>query len=140
MQPKRIMLPVDGSSHSQRAAKHAAELARAFGSKIILVHCHQSFPHFLGEPYFQEAVSKIISESEILVSAYRDHLHENEVEFEEHILEGPAGKVIPELAAQLKADMIVMGSRGLSDLTGLVLGSVTHKVLQQVECPVLVIK
>ncbi len=140
MQPNRILLPVDGSSHSQRAAEYAAGLARTYGASLILVHCHQSFPNLLGEPYFQDAVTKIITASETLMAPFRDFLDEKEVDFEEHILEGPAGKVLPNLAEQLDADLIVMGSRGLSDLEGLVLGSVTHKVLHQVDCPVLVVK
>jgi nucleotide-binding universal stress UspA family protein len=43
-------------------------------------------------------------------------------------------------ADQLAADVIVMGSRGRSDLTGLLLGSVTHKVLQLANVPVLVVR
>lgn len=140
MQPKLIMLPVDGSSHSQHAAKQAASLAHTFGARLLLVHCHQTFPHYLGEPYLQEAINKILSESDSLMSPYRDFLEEKKVIFEEHVLEGPAGKVIPELAAQHEVDLIVMGSRGLNDLEGLVLGSVAHKVLHLVKCPVLITK
>ena len=140
MQPSKIMLPVDGSVQSTHAAKEAVDLAKAFGAQIDLVHCHHAFPHILGEPYYQEAVDKIINGAEELINPYRELLNGSGVEYEEHLLEGPPGTVIPDLAARLKTDLIVMGSRGLSDLEGLVLGSVTHKVLHMVNCPVLVIK
>jgi nucleotide-binding universal stress UspA family protein len=53
---------------------------------------------------------------------------------------GRAARVILELASAEGADVIVLGSRGLSDLAGLVLGSVTHKVLHLAHCPVLVVR
>ncbi|MCP4755050.1 MAG: universal stress protein [Proteobacteria bacterium] len=58
--------------------------------------------------------------------------------FSERILEEPAGSVIPNVAEIEKSSMIVMGSRGLTDLEGLFLGSVTHRVLHLAPCPVLV--
>jgi nucleotide-binding universal stress UspA family protein len=45
-----------------------------------------------------------------------------------------------EAAERHQADVIVMGSRGLSDIKGMFLGSVTHKVLHMAECPVLVVR
>ena len=140
MQPKLIMLPVDGSEQAMRAAEHAAAMAITYKAKVLLVHCHHAFPHILGEPYFQEAVDKILDESDKLVEPFRNLLQKDQIELEEHILEEPARKVIPKLADEFSPDLIVMGSRGLNDLEGLVLGSVAHQVLHQVDCPVLIIK
>jgi nucleotide-binding universal stress UspA family protein len=50
----------------------------------------------------------------------------------------PPAKLILDEAASFQADLIVMGSRGLSDWSGLLLGSVTHKVMHLATCPVLV--
>jgi nucleotide-binding universal stress UspA family protein len=51
----------------------------------------------------------------------------------------PASAILQE-ARDLDAGMIVVGSRGLSDLGGLLLGSVAHKVIQLATCPVLVVR
>ena len=54
--------------------------------------------------------------------------------------EGEPARVILDRAASVGADLVVMGTRGLSELKGLLLGSVSHKVLQLAECPCLTIK
>jgi len=53
---------------------------------------------------------------------------------------GRAARVILETANDAGATLIVMGSRGLSDMAGLVMGSVTHKILHLAHCPVLVVR
>ncbi len=140
MQIKKILTPVDGSDHSMNAAKYSAEFALSLGAKITLLHCHRRFPVILAEPHFQNAINDIMKDSEELVQPFVDMLDEKKVEYETRILEGSPGSVIPEVAEIEKMDMIIMGSRGVSDLEGLILGSVTHKVLHATECPVLVLK
>ncbi|OPX38427.1 MAG: hypothetical protein B1H13_11325 [Desulfobacteraceae bacterium 4484_190.3] len=65
---------------------------------------------------------------------------EKGVPFSDRILEGSPGNMIAEAARIENCDMIIMGSRGRSDFEGLLLGSVTHRVLQAAECPVLVVR
>jgi len=134
IQIKKILVPVDGSKHSMRAAEYALELARQMQAEIILMHSHKPFPMVLGEPYFQNAVNKILKKSSKLLEPYRD------LPFTDQIMEGHADDVISEVANIEKCDLIVMGSRGRSDLKGLLLGSNTHRVLKTAPCPVLVIR
>ncbi len=140
IQIKKILVPVDGSKHSMRAAEYALELARQMQAEIILMHSHKPFPMVLGEPYFQNAVNKILKKSNKLLEPYRDLFNKNEVPFTDQIMEGHADDVISEVANIEKCDLIVMGSRGRSDLKGLLLGSNTHRVLKTAPCPVLVIR
>jgi nucleotide-binding universal stress UspA family protein len=140
MQIKKIVVPVDGSDHSHRATEYAVELAGLTGARILLIHCHRPFPALLGEPYFQKAVSTILTHSDELLDPYRQILKSSTVEFEDRILEGPPGHAICEVAQIEKSDMIIMGSRGHTNLEGLFLGSVTHRVLHAAPCPVLVIR
>ena len=140
MNLKTILLPVDGSEHSSRAADYAVELSKALGAQLLLVHCHRRFPSVLGEPYYQKVVTEIIEGANELLEPYRKLLKESGVPFEERILERPAGGAIVEVARVEACDMVIMGSRGRTDLEGLLLGSVTHRVLEAAPCPVLVVR
>ena len=140
MQLKKILAPVDGSDYSLRAAAYAVEMAGVMNSEIILVHCHKSFPVVLGEPYFQNAINKIMKKADELLEPYREIMDSAEVVYTERVLEGPAAKAICHTAEVEGADMIIMGSRGRNDLEGLLLGSCTHRVLKTAPCPVLVVR
>ena len=137
---KKILLPVDGSDHSMKAANYAVELARMSGAEIFLTHCHKPFPAILGEPYYQQAVNKIMKESDKLLEPFRKLFDEKGVAYVERIMEGPPRDAVPNVARHEKCDLIIIGSRGLSDLEGLFLGSVTHRVLRSAPCPVMVIR
>lgn len=140
IQIKKILLPVDGSDHAMHATHYAADLARSMQAEIILLHSHKPFPNVLGEPYFQNAVNKIMKQSEELLEPYREVLKEKEVSFSDRIMDGHANDVIVDVAGIEKCDLIVMGSRGRTDLEGLLLGSNTHRVLKTAPCPVLVMR
>ena len=140
MKLKKILVPVDGSDYSMRAAKYAAELAKLMSGEIVLMHCHKSFPVVLGEPHFQNAINKIMEKSNKLVEPYRKLFQETGTSFIERILEGPAANAICEVAKLEKLDMIIIGSRGRNKLEGLLLGSCTQRVLNMAPCPVLVIR
>ena len=140
MKLKKILVPVDGSEHSRRAAAYAAEMAKISDAEVMLMHCHKSFPAVLGEPYLQNAINKIMKNAEALLEPFRKILSEADIVYNERILESPAAKAICDTAQIEKTDMIVMGSRGRNDLEGLLLGSCTHRVLKTAPCPVLVIR
>jgi nucleotide-binding universal stress UspA family protein len=60
--------------------------------------------------------------------------------FDTHLENGNPANVILELAKQSGSDLIVVGSRGFGDLKSVIMGSVSHKVLQLAECPCLIVK
>ena len=140
MEISKILVPVDGSDYSMRAAEYAADLAKLMDGDILLMHCHKAFPVVLGEPYFQKAINKIAKKSKELLDPYRTMLQDAGVRFVDRILEGPAAQAICKVAKVENIDLIVMGCRGRSDLEGLLLGSCTHRVLKTAPCPVLVIR
>ena len=61
------------------------------------------------------------------------------VNFTLETIEGAAGYVVTNLAKSKEFDLIIMGSHGHSDIAGLFLGSVTHKVLNTIYCPIMVV-
>jgi len=140
MNIKLILNPVDGSQHSINSTNYAIELTKLLNAKIILMHCHERFPIVLSEPYFQQAVNEIGKASEELIEPFIKILEKAEVDYDVRILEGAPGNKIPEVATIEKIDLIVMGSRGVTDFTGLLLGSVAHQVLHKSNCPVFITK
>ncbi len=140
MGQKRILLAIDGSEHSSVVLEKAIEYAKLLESRIILVYCHEKFPANLGEPYRDSQIAKILKESEELVAPFVQRLESANIPVEDRLMEEPAGKMIPEVAKIEKCDLIIIGSRGLSNLTNLIVGSVATRVLQTAPCPVLVVR
>jgi nucleotide-binding universal stress UspA family protein len=140
MKIEKILVPVDGSDHSMRAAGYAADLAGVLKSELLLIYCHKPFPLLLGEPYFQAAHNRIMKKAHALLDPFRTLFRDRGIDFEERILEGPPGASICRVAGIRNIDMVVMGSRGCTDFEGLLLGSITHRVLHAAPCPVLVVR
>ena len=140
MELKKIMVAVDGSEHSRKAAEYGSEMAQMAGAEVILVYCRRRLSSLLGEPYLQQAIADVLEKSNLLLEPFRKLFSEKGVPFTDRILEGPPGNMIAESARIEQCDMIIMGSRGRSDLEGLLLGSVAHRVLQSATCPVLVVR
>ncbi|NOX33119.1 MAG: universal stress protein [Deltaproteobacteria bacterium] len=140
MNIKKILNPVDGSEHSTHSTRYAIELAGLMDAKIILLHCHARFPIVLAEPYFQQAVNEINKASEELVDPFISMLEQADVKFDVRILEGTPGNKIPEVVKIENIDLVVMGSRGVTDFAGLLLGSVAHMVIHKSDCPVFITK
>lgn len=136
----KILIPVDDSRHSDNAVNYGSALAEIAGAKVVLLHCHRPVPTGLGEPNFQKAIDDATRESCAILVKHTVVLSAKNIEFDEKIIGGSIAKSIKTVAETEGCDLIVMGSKGKSDLEGLVVGSVTHKVLHIAPCPVLVIK
>lgn len=140
MSSNKILVAIDGSEHSYLIVDKAIEHAKLFGVSIILVFCHRKFPTIMGHPYRDEEISNIISESEKVITPFLQHIRIAGIAVEERIMEEPAGAAITDIARIEKCDLIVMGSRGLTNLAGLIIGSVTNRVLHTAPCSVLVVR
>ncbi len=137
---KKVLLPVDGSPASMKATEYAIDFVKNYQAEIILIHCHRAFPSYLGEPLFQEMISSTMDKANKVLEPYKKVLSDHEISFTDFLFEEPTGKMIAEIAASKKVDLIIMGTRGKTDLEGLIIGSVTHQVLYLAQCPVLVIR
>ena len=136
-----ILLAVDGSEHSYHAARMAADLARAMKSeRLRIVVAYDRIPSYLGEPNLQQAIdARVIEAQEILQKAV-EAIGDVPAEIHTELIEGNAAESIIEVAKTRESSVIVMGSRGLSRLAGLVLGSTSQKVVGHAPCPVLIVR
>jgi nucleotide-binding universal stress UspA family protein len=133
---KKILVAVDRSEYSRHAVPAAIEMAKKFGAEVFVLHVHE---HDLGRAAAypvesDDEAAEIVAEAVASIRA-TGVAAEGEVRV---AFMGQAGDEIVETAAIRNADLIVMGSRGLSDVAGLFLGSVTHKVIRLAKVPVLV--
>ena len=148
---KHILVPVDGSAHATRAVEVASDLAAQYGAKVTLLHVltHVGGYNVPRELKSYERIEHIrITEKELIESVGQEMLddalrlaHERGASGWETKLEsGDPASQIAEAAQDGGVDLIVMGRRGLGDLGGLLLGSVSHKVAQAVDCSCLTVK
>ncbi len=140
MEKKRILVAIDGSPHSDAVVAKSIEYSRLLHGEIVLVYCHLKFPSVLAQQNRDREISNIINHAERLVKPYLAQIREADIHVEERLMEEPAGTMISEIARIEKCDLIIMGSRGLTNLASLIVGSVTNRVLQTAPCAVLVVR
>jgi len=140
---KKILVPTDASEYSKRALSTAIELARLLGSEIELFHVT-----FTPQAYWGYALSYGITVSqeelnrngEAALDASLAGLDLGQVPLRRKLKSGhPVNEILKELETE-QIDLVVMGSHGYGPIMGPVLGSVSQRVLQRAECPVLIIK
>ena len=133
-----ILLAVDGSKYSEKAAELARRLATAGDDELVITHVTElPPPHFqlgdLGSQGDREAIELAErSAADLLAAGVKARVELRRSQY------GHIAGAITYLADELDAGLIVMGSRGRSDLSALLLGSVAHKVLHLSRRPVLI--
>jgi nucleotide-binding universal stress UspA family protein len=135
---QHILIAVDGSDHAHQTVPAAIEIAKKFDGDVFVLHVHErevgrASPYPMETP---DDSSRIVSD---VVKTLQDAGVTARGEVQESVA-GHVPKHIVETAKSQASDLIIMGSRGLSDLAGLLLGSVTHKVMQLARQPVLVVR
>lgn len=138
---ERILLAVDGSDHSYNAARMAADLARAMRSeRLRIVVVYASIPPYLGEPNLQNVINARLDDAQAILQKTVEIVGDIPAEVHTELIEGDAAESIIEVANTRNSSVIVMGSRGLGRLAGLVLGSTSQKVVSHAPCPVLIVR
>jgi len=140
----KILLPVDGSASATRATQKLIESIGWYKEppEIDLLAVHLAVPRYPN-------MSKVVSE-ETLERYYRDEWEEMlapskqaldtaGIRYATHTLVGPIAESIVEQAKQSASDMIYMGTRGMTALSNMVMGSVTTRVLHLAHIPVVLI-
>ena len=138
---ENILLAVDGSDHSMRAAQHVGDLARALTSKIVrIVVAFDHIPDYLGEPNMQQAIDARLKEANAILQKAQAAVGKIPGEIHTELIEGSPAEAIIDVARTRGSTVIVMGSRGRSSIAELVLGSTSHKVVSHAPCPVLIVR
>ncbi|MBI5838906.1 MAG: universal stress protein [Chloroflexi bacterium] len=138
---KKVLLAVDGSEHALNAARMAANLTRNMKSEELrIVVAYDPIPPYFGEPTFQHAVNARLKEAQEILKKAVDVVGTVPAKIHTELIEGDSAEAIINIAETRQSDVIVMGSRGLGMLAGLVLGSTSQKVVSHAPCPVLIVR
>lgn len=135
---ERILLATDFSIHADGAAEAARDLAGRLGASIDVVHAID-FPADYLFPLETKLEGKIRAAAATRLEALQGSLQEAGVPVEVHLRRGRASEVVSEAAESLDSQLIVMGRRGNSGLTSVLLGSVAERTLRAAPCSVLTV-
>lgn len=143
---KKILVPLDGSDRSNKALFHTVELASKLGSKITLMHVVPSLPPYvntavdrLGQAQ-QSIIEELMRNGKEMLQQYASSISDKGIEVESITVMGQPADEIIEKAKLEEYDLIVIGSRGLGEIKGYLMGSVSNRVSRHAPCPVLIIR
>jgi nucleotide-binding universal stress UspA family protein len=139
---EKILLPFDGSVHSVNATKFALDLAKLYGAHVTIVYCYDEWDGTLTEippTLVSEIRANRKMEAEAILKRAEGIFENQGVQYATEAISGSPGYVLTARSKSREYDLIIMGSHGHSDIAGLFLGSVTHKVLNTIYCPILVV-
>jgi len=144
---KKILVPVDGSPTALNALNLAMAIGAKFDSEIIALHINIPYDYTKLPP----RKPKTEAEAEEMARKPKDptpldaaqkvaaEAGYGKIVFRQMVDTNPADKIV-EAVEQSDVDMVVMGNRGMGVWSGLLMGSVSAKVSQTVECPVIIVK
>jgi nucleotide-binding universal stress UspA family protein len=152
----KILVPLDGSDHSLKALKIAAQIAKRFDGKITLIHAYSvgARPIVMPEPTtlspswvpviapaeFSKVVEAARKAGASILEDGERRVKKEGVQVEKLLTEGHTVQEIIKAAEHGKFDLIVIGARGVSRIREILLGSVSDGVMRNAPCPVLVTK
>jgi nucleotide-binding universal stress UspA family protein len=135
---ERIVVAVDGSPKSEKTIEVGLDLARRYGSMVTVVHVreHERYEGSdvdLGPPVPAEQLVNDV------LATFRDGGVEAKGEIR-RVSSGSTPEQIVQVAEESRADLIIMGSRGMTEWKSLLLGGVATKVVHHAACPVLLVR
>ena len=133
--PRKVLLATDGSEDAKLAARAAVSLSGTAGAELHIIHAWQYVPNpVIDAGYYEEEGRRILEEQTENVS------HAGGVVSGSHLVMGAPVDATLDLADEIDADLIVVGSRGYGTLGRLVVGSVSEGVVHHANRPVLVLR
>ena len=142
----KIMIAIDGSDHSFRAAEYALEVAKSFRSQLYAVTV-TSVPesyHLKQEDVLNESreMADSMNDAKTWLENFKQDAKKDNIEFKAELISShrPVDYVILEYAEENNVDLIVVGTRGRSEFKKLLLGSTASSVVSYAHCPVMVVK
>ena len=142
--PTTILLATDGSEEAQLAATTAADLAQKTNSELHLITVGSGYPLYELPEHpadFEDVLRENRREAKEMLERQAKRIEESGGSVNEtHLREGRAEEEIVEVAEEIGAGLIVMGSRGHGRLRRALLGSISDAVVRHAHCPVTIVR
>jgi len=139
---KNILCPVDFSQESERALKNAITIARRFNTELLIISVCKT--------YFSRSSRIEVDWDKENEKAHLEHLKKfnlflrnfnlTNLHWDSEILSGDPSTEILRAISRYKSDLVIMGTTGKSNLSRLMLGSVTEKIIRDVPCSLITLK
>jgi nucleotide-binding universal stress UspA family protein len=144
---KKILVPVDGSPTSEKAARIAVGIAKQFHSEILfitVVDTRGIYTYDVGGVIMlpvdnPQLTAGLIEVSSKMLDYFTYVVDCSGIDVKKKVLTGETSDIILRYADEENCDLIVMGRRGFSKIKRFFTGSVTQKVVPEASCPVLII-
>lgn len=136
---KHILVPVDGSESAGRAIDQAVAIAQLFGAEIDFLYV-ANINHLAINACLSDAILEAVMKAgNVILERAMERIPQG-IKASSFSETGSPGVVILDFANEHGNDLIVMGSRGLGVVKGVLLGSVSQHLVEQADCPVMVVK
>lgn len=141
----KVLVGLDGSDYSLKALDVAIDLAKKYQSQLILVHVVMRQIYAINPPEAgilagTAIVRELEAEGKMILAKGEETVRAQGLPVEVRLRQGVPAEELLRAAAEEKADLIVLGSRGLSQVKAFLLGSVSDKVSHHAKCPTLIVR
>ncbi len=136
---KTILCAIDGSAATERLLLYLMHFGKTENGLLHIVHAYQLPEHYAANEGYDALIASYRRVAQNVVQDARNYLQETNVEVTGDPIEGSPADVILAEAERIGADLILIGNRNPADVTDMLLGSVTQRVLNASRIPVLVI-
>ncbi|MBO5651788.1 MAG: universal stress protein [Selenomonas sp.] len=136
---KNILVPVDGSEGSDRAVAEAIAMAEVCEAKLNFLYV-ANINQLTINACLSDAILEAVTKAGNVILDRAMEMVPSGIEKEAFSETGSPAVVILDFAAANDIELIIMGSRGLGIVKGVLLGSVSQYIVEQAKCPVLVVK
>jgi nucleotide-binding universal stress UspA family protein len=136
----KIMVPTDGSDSAVLAGTHAVYLAKCLGAGVLALNVVESDLAFSAGLHYADEVSQLEKSGLEATAKIKTLCDEAGVPVQELMTKGSPAPAILQVARDQQANLIVMGTVGMSAVERVLIGSVSEKVSRQAICPVLLVR
>ncbi|MBC7473396.1 MAG: universal stress protein [Candidatus Sericytochromatia bacterium] len=131
---KKILLPVDGTEHSEKTIQCVKDIAKKCNSTVVIFHSYSSNPL-----YTMDMEEKLRQYSFAIVDKVVAELSNDDISVKSKIMKGHAGQLIIDLAKEENCDLIVMGKHDNNEIKNFLIGSVSNFVIHNSKIPIFLV-